>query len=60
MQEEEFLKFYLQKEVEKMNIENKDNAQTLLALLGLQRLKVGNGYHYSQNDLKKLAGFLTR
>ena len=40
MKEDEFLKFYLSQEINELNIKTEDDAKTLLALIGLERLKI--------------------
>lgn len=60
MKEDEFLKFYLEQEVNELNIKTAEDAKTLLALIGLERLKIFKDQKFTKNDLKKLAADLIR
>lgn len=55
MQENEFLNFYLKKELEKLGGDNLENLKTCLALMGLERLKINDPNHCKEIDLKKFA-----
>jgi hypothetical protein len=55
MQENEFLKYYLEKELEKLDGRNIENLKTCLALMGLEKLRI-NKKNVKEIDLKKFAG----
>ncbi len=51
MQEKEFMKFYLTKELENLPGEDKQHLQIMLALIGLQSLKRNKLNSLSEIDL---------
>lgn len=56
MQEDEFLKFYLRKELEKIQGSQSQNLEPLLAYIGLYAIKKNDNKKIEEIDLKKIAG----
>lgn len=53
---DELLKVFLNQEVKNLNINDDDKVKTLLALIGLERIKQNNKKNLNEIDLKKIAG----